>query len=556
MRLRFREDPELPVRIHRAGPAWPLHDLAGTRALESRWLAREPDGALMRRAGTAVARWISALAPHARHIWVACGPGGNGGDGLHAAAMLARRGVRVSVSLHADPRTLSGDASQGLQAAREAGARIDSAPPKEPADVAVDALLGIGARPDPGGALLDGARALGRSSARRLAIDLPTGLDPWTGVRSRHGQVTADATLALLTLRPGMFTGHGRDACGEIWLDTLGADRDAIWLESSVARLTSRQEHPACWVLRPHASHKGRFGDVHVVGGAPGLGGAARLAALAASSAGAGRTLITLLDPAAPLLDASHAEWIWRSLEDLDAPGSIDRVTMVCGCGAGTTLDQRLGDWLERVPRVVLDADALNTLARQRALADALRARHARGQPSILTPHPLEAARLLAVDTTTVQSDRMASARQLAELFRATVVLKGSGTVIATPGQTTAVNATGGPALATAGSGDVLAGWIGGLWAQTCWRADKAQEEERGERGDDEEGRSASATAHATACSAAWLHGRAADRSGLQAVLRASDLVEAMRTEPPPDGSERDSVDRRFRRPVSNDLTG
>jgi hydroxyethylthiazole kinase-like uncharacterized protein yjeF len=251
------------------------------------------------------------------------------------------------------------------------------------------------------------------------------------------------------------------------------------------------------------------------------MSGAARLAAYAALSAGAGRTLITLLDPAGPAHDTAHPEWIWHPLAALNSPGALERATLVCGCGAGMALDERLASWLERAPRLVLDADALNAIARDRALGDALQARSPRGQHSILTPHPLEAARLLGVNTSAVQSDRVACAHRLAETFGTTVALKGSGTVIATPGETTAINATGGPALASGGSGDVLAGWIGGLWAQ----AHSGHEDLGG-----------SAVAHKVACSAAWLHGHAADLQRPRATLTATELVQAMRSVPTPSG--------------------
>lgn len=491
-----------------------MADVRGTRALEAMWIRTLAHGDLMQRAGSSVARWTLALAPHARRIWLACGPGGNGGDGLYAAAALARTGRDVLVTMYDSGREHSEDVEKAVRAARETGVRIDTTAPAGKVDVAVDALLGIGARPEPNGGVLDGVHALQRCEARRFAVDIPTGLNPDTGVTSHAGQVTAEATLALLTLRPGMVTGSGRDACGAIWLDTLGLDDTVAWRRSAVARLTHAGEHPAYALNRPHASHKGRFGDVQIVGGAAGMTGAAKLAALAAQSAGAGRTWVSLLDPTAPCGDAARPEWLWRAPEQLDIPGLLETVTMVCGCGAGSALDRHLDAWLNRPSRLVLDADGLNALGRYPASAQLLRDRAARGRHTVLTPHPLEAARLLGVPTDTVQADRLDSARRLAEIFHATVVLKGSGTVIATPGELTAINSTGGPALASAGTGDVLAGWIGGLWSQAALEPGAA---------------TGHSLVHAIACSAVWLHGLAADAWPSHQACRAADLVEAMR---------------------------
>lgn len=506
-----------PVRVLPCRRPWPLYDVAGTRTIEAERAKQVPSGDLMVRAGLAVARWVAALAPHAQDIWFACGPGGNGGDGLHAAARLAQQGRSVRISLHAHPDQMSADAKRGLERARQAGARIQADPPARRVDVAVDALLGIGSRLEPRGAVLEGANALQRCGAPILAIDLPTGLDPLTGTVSRQAQVTAHATLALLTLRPGLFTGSGRDVCGDIWLEPLEINGPDTFSSNAIARLTHPDEHPGAWVARAHDSHKGRFGDVWVIGGAAGMTGAARLAAHAALASGAGRTFLTLLDQQARGTDPLRPEWLSVDRHVLADAAAWKSATVVCGCGGAEDIDELMPLLLNHASRLVIDADGLNALTRHPHWMDRLCERGRLGRGTVLTPHPLEAARLLACDTATVQADRLKAARTLAERLAATVVLKGSGTVICTPGKTTAVNSNGGPALAAGGSGDVLAGWLGGLWAQATQGAADLD---------------ALTLAHRVACSAVWLHGEAAQACPPHLAWRALDLIEAMRSVP------------------------
>jgi hydroxyethylthiazole kinase-like uncharacterized protein yjeF len=490
---------------------WELHDTTTSRAIEARALAAEPHGALMRRAGQSVARWVVALAPHAQRIWLACGPGGNGGDGLHAAAMLARQRRHVMVSLHGDAQRLPADAAAGLRVALDAGVAVtDRAPAAAGLDAAVDALLGLGASRPPAGAVLDGVLALQRVRAPVLAIDLPTGLHAETGACLGEQAVRVRATLSLLTLKPGLFTGQGRELAGEIWFDDLGVTATV-------------PERPSALLYAPatatghasvsHGAHKGSFGDTVVIGGAPGMAGALDLAAQAALGAGSGRTIAVPLDATAPLRHEGRPEVLWRPAASLAEPGWWETATVVCGCGGDEAVATQLPLLLRRAGRLVLDADALNAVSRDGRLREMLRARAGRGLATVLTPHPLEAARLLDCITAEVQVDRLRAASELARELQATIVLKGSGTVICTPGQMTGINGTGGPALASGGTGDVLAGWLGGRWSRRRTEGLPAQE-----------------LAHAVAQEAVWLHGRAADPAdGAVGTARAQDLIEHMR---------------------------
>ena len=445
-----------PPRAIDAGTAWPVHDVAATRAIERQALQLVPPHTLMQRAGQAVARLALAVAPGARTIWIAAGPGNNGGDGLEAAACLQAMGKSPIVTWMGDPARASSDTTAAWQRARDAGVVFAPEPPADP-DLCVDALLGIGAGRAPEGRMADWIDAMGRSGAPVLAVDVPTGLDADTG-DAPGPHVRANHTLSLLTLKPGLFTAMGRDAAGRVWLDDLQVPEPARHGVDAIATLGGR---PAA---RPRlqASHKGSQGDVAVIGGAPGMAGAALLAATAALHYGAGRVYLAALGPegAAAAL-ASQPELMLRDWRTIDLRG----MAVVCGCGGGDAVRAALPAAVSTAARLVLDADALNALATDAQLQTLVRQRALRGAPTVLTPHPLEAARLVGSDSRAVQRDRFSVVRQLAADYQCTVVLKGSGSLIASPGLPVHINASGHPRLATAGTGDVLAGALGAALA-------------------------------------------------------------------------------------------
>jgi hydroxyethylthiazole kinase-like uncharacterized protein yjeF len=486
----------------------PLFDAATTRRIEARAAAALPAHALMARAGRALARLARACAPHARSAWIACGPGNNGGDGLVLATHLHAAGLEVVASLvgHPRDRPLPDDAAWALAEARAAGVtlieHLPDADTLAKLDLAVDALLGVGQTRAPAGALAEAIAALnsvGRAGGRTLlAVDVPTGLASDTGATLGDAVVRADHTLALLTVKPGLVTGDGRGFAGTLWFDDLGVAPQAD--EPPAALLIGEAAAARRHARRGQVANKGQFGDVHVAGGAAGMVGASLLAGHAASVAGAGRVLVHghASDPGGPLpVDVRHPELMLRPAAALESALRGDaRATVVAGCGGGDEAAAQLPALLARAARLVLDADALNAIARDEDLREQLRRRGRRGAPAILTPHPLEAARLLGATAADIQADRLGAARRLAADLLAVVVLKGSGTVVAEPGGRAAVNPTGDARLATAGTGDVLAGWIGGLWS--------AQPREPGEDGD-----GAVALAAAVASAAAFVHGRA-----------------------------------------------
>ena len=472
--------------MQRIAPSFsqPLYSIAATRQLEQQAAAALAPHTLMQRAGLAVARLALALAPHARHIWIACGPGNNGGDGFEAALHLHQWGKKVSLTwtgLPVGKTALPPDAQASRQRALDAGVPMLSQAPQD-FDVCIDALLGIGATLEPnrpGSALMQQWLAqMQASPALRLAVDVPSGLNADTGAMTGQSANPASParpsrnskvfTLSLLSLKPGLFTANGRDQAGEVWFDDLGvcpapgqtATEPGAWL------LGADCIRPPARAQAAHASHKGSFGDVAIVGGesarASHMNGAALLAASAALHAGAGRVFVSLLGDAPGLtVDTQQPELMFRAFDALD----LKQQVIVCGCGGGEAVKAVLPTLLAAAPRLVLDADALNVIAASPPLQANLAARQQHGASTLLTPHPLEAARLLGSTAAAVQADRFSAVRQLAEKFRCVVVLKGSGSLIAAPNQAIRVNASGNALLATAGTGDVLAGMMGAALA-------------------------------------------------------------------------------------------
>lgn len=470
-------------RIH-PDRAHPLHLLTSTRALEAAGLQQWPAHTLMQRAGHALARLAQALAPHAQTIWVACGSGNNGGDGWEAACHLQLQGFKPVVTWLGQPDRCSADTLASRQAALQAGVICQENPPElGPDDLCIDALLGIGLTPqadrptNPSGdtRLTEWIDCINRSTATVLSVDIPSGLCADQGTSAlAGGSVRADHTLSLLTLKPGLFTAQGRDHAGTVWLDTLEVPPPATpadaWLNPPPAHRT-----------QAYGSHKGSYGDVQVLGGEGlrqrglGMTGAALLAGSAALHAGAGRVLVALLDTddARLAVDMAQPELMLRAPEALSLKNGI----LVCGCGGGDAIEHWVPKALSEAPCLLLDADALNALARHPDWMSLLATRRQRGWDTVLTPHPLEAARLLDTTAAAIQSDRLAAAQALANLTGAVAVLKGSGTVIAQTGQTPHINPTGNAHLATAGTGDVLAGLIGALWARPGTAAFEAARE-------------------------------------------------------------------------------
>lgn len=496
-------------------PMTALMPSAAIREIERQAIATLPAGELMRRAADGVARQAAAMAAHhprGQAIEVLVGSGNNGGDALLAAMVLHERGFTVNCHAVSAAPPQAADAlavhqrwmAQGgrfAAAGNLARALSQAAPSRAAADqvaraqrlpgqarsgvapLVIDGLYGIGLSRPLAGLAAEMVSIVNASGAPVLAVDVPSGLDAERG--SVIGGPAALAIRARFTLtfiadKPGLHTGAGSDLVGQVRVDALGLSPLSPQPIGAAGERLTRETVAALITPRAATAHKGSFGGVLVLGGAPGLMGAAYLAALAAHASGAGK--VWMACPQTNAFDPTYPQLMTRAFEAPAQPG--DTVVIGCGLGNSVAARTRLRQVIEGDNPCVLDADALNLLASEPALLDRLKTRTA---GTTLTPHPLEAARLLGCDTASIQADRISGARDLVARSGAIVVLKGAGTVLAAPDGRWAINTSGSPALATGGTGDVLAGLIGGLLAQHCplWAA---------------------------ACLGVWMHGNAGDQ--------------------------------------------
>lgn len=525
-----------------------LFSIAEIRAIENAASAHLPAHALMQRAGKAAAQAAirivgpaaaTLLFPAGIPILIAAGPGNNGGDACECAALLARQGYQVTLLIPqalANPGTDHAQALEQARSAPVAWADLLAVPAlvQQRWALVIDGLFGIGLDHALAGVWQTVISSLNAIDAPLLALDVPSGLNADTGavivedVEDGHlpGKdvsqtrnkvcIRASHTITFIADKPGLHTCDGRDQAGAVSVASL--DIGLEHYPSPCVVLTQSLVFSAHTHARLHNSHKGRFGDVQIIGGADGMVGAAVLAAHAALKSGAGRVLVGFPNTAHPLpFQVGLPELMCRSADDLDFSHGV----LVVGPGLGTSeaayaLVARA--CTAEVP-LVLDADGLNLLAGAPALQAALVRRSTRsrtpgrpdapcGSATLLTPHPLEASRLLGITAAAVQTDRLAAAQMLAEKFSATVILKGSGTIIAHEGKLW-VNPTGNPALASGGTGDVLAGLCGALLTQG-WPI-----------------------LHA-ALAAVWVHGAAADLLVARGVgpvgVTASEIIDAARS--------------------------
>ena len=495
-----------------------LYTIDEIRAVEQAALAGLPCGTLMQRAGQSAAKLALTLLPAESKntaILVLAGPGNNGGDALELASVLALSGLQVTILLFADKTKQPPDAINALRKAENSPASLmDEASIKDAQSVlysrrwslVVDGLFGIGLKKAIAGDLRELITAVNTLSCPVLALDTPSGLDPDTGAIASETEdgsgiaIRATHTITFIGDKPGLHTLHGRDHAGHVHVANLGID--TCLFTPPRCRLNDLSLFSGCLQKRMHHSHKGSFGNVVIVGGARGMSGAPILAARTALQCGAGRVYAAFLENA-PTYDSMQPELMFRTSAGFDFSTAIP----VAGPGLGrsSAAAELLKNVLKTNQSLILDADALNLVADNPALQESL---IQRSQGTLITPHPLEAARLLGVTSGDVQSDRLNAARRLANRFNATTVLKGSGTVIASPGGETVINPNGNPGLATAGSGDVLSGICGALLAQgwPVWE---------------------------TALGAVWTHGKAADdliRQGIGPIgLTASELIPSIR---------------------------
>ncbi len=467
-------------------PTWlePLPDAEAMRAVD-RWAIEErgvPGLELMERAGAGVAACVERLRPDGP-VTVVCGKGNNGGDGLVVARLLRQAGRPVTVVCTAAPQELAGDAAANLGRLPGAGpVRLDGHGWDEGADAAplgsegedaviVDALLGTGFAGAPHGAVADAIGAIEASAAPVVSVDVPSGVDASTG-EVAGAVVTASATVTFHAPKPGLWVYPGKGRAGRVEVLDIGVPRGAplaasAGLIASVAELLPR---------RTPAWTKFASGQVLVVGGSRGLSGAAAMAARAAMRAGAG--YVTACVPASqqPILAAAGTpELMTRGMPEDEAgclaPGAVEPVLQAAARGGVLALGPGLGRSegafafarslaARATAPMVIDADGLNAHAGQLAVLSG------RTGATVLTPHAGELGRLLELDSAEIERRRLQHVRTAARASGAVVVLKGDDSLVARPDGLVAISPGATPALATAGTGDVLTGVIAALLAQ------------------------------------------------------------------------------------------
>ena len=415
--------------------ATPVYLSADIRRIEQSAANASPP--LMERAGAAAAELAARLASErSKDVLVLAGPGNNGGDARVVADRLREQFFRVTVAT--STAEVPAGASWGL---------------------VVDGLFGIGLGREIAGEHARLVEFANRQACPVLSLDVPSGIDADTG-RVLGCAVRATHTITFIAMKPGLLTLDGPDHCGEISVSDLGLDPGRI------LPATAWVAHPDLFreLLRPRPRnfHKGLAGSVGVLGGARGMSGAALLAARAALKLGAGRVYVGFLADEYPAVDAGAPELMLRHADDVLGL-DLDAIVVGPGIGTGERAETLVGAAIASELPVVLDADALNLVSSSEDLRKACARRKAE---TLLTPHPAEAARLLAENTAMIQADRLRAAKSLSRHFNAHVALKGNGTILAARDGHWFINTSGNAGMASAGMGDVLSGLLGALLAQ------------------------------------------------------------------------------------------
>jgi len=462
-----------------------------------------PASVLMQRAGEAAFRMLRLRWPRARAIAVICGPGNNGGDGFVVARLAREAGLFPLVLTLGDSDAIKGDAAAMREAARASGAMDEPFAPEllVDCDVIVDALLGTGIERPVAGVWRDAIEAINASGRPVLAIDIPSGLSADTGA-VLGAAVRADATITFIGPKAGLFTATGREMSGDIALDDLGVPAPVYTEVVPVARRITEASMRGLLHRRTRHAHKGDFGRVLAVGGAPGMPGAVRLCGEAAYRCGAGMVTLATHPVHALAINATRPELMAFPVPSVAAlKPLLARATVVAlgpGLGRGAWGKRLFNAALAAKRPLVIDADGLFFF---------LASTRKRRADWVLTPHAGEAARLLGCKVDDIEHDRFAAVRALATRYGGVCVLKGAGTLVAADGDSTIYLCDGGnPGMASGGMGDVLTGVIAALRAQGLAPLDAAR-------------------------LGVWVHSRAGDlaAAGGEIGLLASDLMVRLR---------------------------
>ncbi|VVP96387.1 Bifunctional NAD(P)H-hydrate repair enzyme Nnr [Pseudomonas fluorescens] len=477
-----------------------LYSAVQVRGLDASLIAAGTPGfELMQRAARATWRALVREWPTANELTVVAGHGNNAGDGYLVAVLAKRAGWSVRVLAAGDPQRLGGDAALAHAEALFENVFIETwCAPSGLRGLVLDALLGTGLTGDVREPYASVIAAINASGLPVAAVDIPSGLCADTG-RILGCAIRADLTVTFIGLKLGLFTGDAADVVGELVFNDLHADPPLLEAAPTSARRLTTSNLPRLAPRTP-TSHKGKFGHVLLIGGDRGLGGAILLSAQSALRSGAGMVSVATRSEHVPAALARIPEAMVLGTSSANQlMGLLQKVSVLVvgpGLGQGAWGRGLLSAAANAPLPQVWDADALNLLAEERVNLP---------KDCVITPHPGEAARLLGMSTAQVQADRPAAAHALSKKYTAVVVLKGAGSLIASPDGRLAVCHQGHPAMATAGLGDVLAGLVGALLAQGMDAFDAT-------------------------CLAVWLHANAGEQQGkCGRGLAASDLIPAIR---------------------------
>jgi hydroxyethylthiazole kinase-like uncharacterized protein yjeF len=452
-------------------------------------------------------------------IGIICGKGNNGGDGLALARRLRIRGVPVRVALLAPFRSVSGEAKINLSILRKMDVEIQQSASRGLitdlilwSDILVDAILGVGLASPLKGVFAHAANVINAAGKRVVSIDIPTGIDSDTG-KVLGAAIRADLTVTMALLKRGLLLYPGAEFAGTVRVADIGIPQEVVEKEDVSLILLDRNTVRIEGTCRKRDAHKGDYGHLMVIAGSPGKAGAAVMAARSSLRTGTGLVSVATPNNLVPIIQSQIFEAMCiptaESMEgtlgiasEEELLRSLDGMSAVAiGPGLSTHIEsaQLIRNIFPRIRLpIVIDADGLNAFVGHRTLLKEAKA------SVILTPHPGEMGRLLSLSAADVQKDRVNIAARFAKEYNIILVLKGAGTVIATPQGEIFINSSGNPGMATGGTGDVLTGMIGGFLAQRL-------------------------PAVQAACLGVYLHGLAGDIAALElgeASLIAGDVID------------------------------
>ena len=416
---------------------------------------------LMERAGKAAYDIARACYPDAQCWQVVCGSGNNGGDAYVVARLAAKQGISVSVIAVGSPKKLSGDAATAYLDYLASGGEVIQGADKldDSSDLVIDGLLGSGLKRKVEGVYAAIIKSMNAHGAPVLSLDMPSGLNGDNG-KIMGAAVVANITVTFVALKTGLFIDSGPELVGDLMFDDLDVPDKFRQYQVPVFRRVNKTIVQKVLRPRDRGAHKGNFGHILVIGGAPGMSGAVRLCGEAALRSGAGLVSIATHPSHSEEIVSERPELMCHGVECADQLDPLLQKATVVAMGPGLGMSLWSRQLFEKAVAsglpMVVDADALNLLAKT----------DIKNKEWILTPHPGEAARLLGISSKDIQFNRLNSILNLQERFSGIIVLKGAGTLISSNDGRPWICSAGNPGMASPGMGDVLTGIIAALWGQ------------------------------------------------------------------------------------------